>query len=158
MRGVNKSTDLACSVLVACSVLDSREYAGWGVARVCVLHGERRRPNSAAGRRVRIRAYHDLRRLSPPTPEPLRLQRLPCAVWASTLWEQRACVLDGAIGRDPAQVRVSGGLLCERCAVHGAARSAAHEASTAARRRMRVRTIAGLEVERVSGGAPWRCA
>ena len=27
------------------------------------------------------------------------------------------------------------------------------EASTAARRRMRVRTIAGLEVERVSGGA-----
>ena len=143
----------------ACSVLDSREDVrdGRGVARACVLG--RRWPNFLrGGRRVRIRAYRDLRRLSAPTPGPLRLQHLPFAVWASTLWEQRACVLDGAIGRGPAQVRVSGGLLCERCAVHGAARSAAHEASTAARRRMRVRTIAGLEVERVSGGAPWRCA
>ena len=97
---------------------DSREDVrdGRGVARACVLG--RRCCGSAqfcAGRRVRIRAYRDLRRLSPPTPEPLRLQHLPCAVWASTLWEQRACVLDGAIGRSPAQVRVPGGLVRAVC-------------------------------------------
>ena len=97
---------------------DSREDVrdGRGVARACVLG--RRCCGSAqfcAGRRVRIRAYRDLRRLSPPTPEPLRLQHLPCAAWASSLWEQRACVLDGAIGRGPAQVRVSGGLVRAVC-------------------------------------------
>ena len=64
---------------------------------------------------MRIRAYRDLRRLSPPTPEALRLQHLPYAVCASTLWEQRACVLDGAIGRSPAQVRVPGGLVRAVC-------------------------------------------
>ena len=86
-------------------------------ARVCVL-GRRccgGGPILRGGRQVRIRAYRDLRRLSPSTPEPLRLQHLPCAVWASTLWEQRACVLDGAIGRGPAQVRVSGGLVRAVC-------------------------------------------
>ena len=97
---------------------DSREDVrdGRGVARACVLG--RRCCGSAqfcAGRRVRIRAYRDLRRLSPPTPEALRLQHLPYAVCASTLWEQRACVLDGAIGRGPAQVRVSGGLVRAVC-------------------------------------------
>ena len=100
----------------ACSVLDSREDVrdGRGVARACVLG--RRWPNFLrGGRRVRIRAYRDLRRLSAPTPGPLRLQHLPFAVWASTLWEQRACVLDGAIGRGPAQVRVSGGLVRAVC-------------------------------------------
>jgi len=66
---------------------------------VCVAWGEAAAQFCGARRRVRIRAYHDLRRLSPPTPEPLRFQRLPCAVWASTLWEQRACVLDTGSNR-----------------------------------------------------------
>ena len=134
-------------VLHAQSGIRASTCVMWGVrwrARVCSGGGG---PILRGGRRVRIRAYRDLRRLSPPTPEALRLQHLPYAVCASTLWEQRACFWTrrlGAARRRCASLEV----LCERCAVHGAARSAAPEASTAARRRMRVRAIAGLKGER----------
>ena len=102
-------------VLRAQSWIRASTCVMWGVGwRACVCWGGGG-PILRAGCRVRKRAYRDLRCLSPPTPEPLRLQHLPCAVCASTLWEQRACVLDGAIGRGPAQVRVSGGLVRAVC-------------------------------------------
>ena len=64
----------------------------------------------------------------------------PCGSSARAFWTGRL----GAARCRCASLEV----LCERCALHGAARSAAPEASTAARRRMRVRAIAGLEGER----------
>ena len=136
---------------------DSREDVrdGRGVARACVLG--RRCCGSAqfcAGRRVRIRAYRDLRRLSPshagavapPTPA-------VCSLCVNPVGPARVRSGHGQQSGTARRRFASLEVLCERCAVHGAARSAAPEASTAARRRMRVRTIAGLEVERVSGGA-----
>ena len=112
----------------ACSVLDSREHVrdgAWGeraCARVCVLGRGAVvvAQFCGAGRRVRIRGIATCAAFHPPCWSPCasntcrmhRMQsgRQPCGRSA------REFFTGVMIGRGPAQVRVSGGLV--RCAVH----------------------------------------
>ena len=150
IRGVNKSADLACSG-PACSVRDSREHVrdvGREVARACVFG--RRWPNSAG------RAPGEDTGISrpappftphaggpaPPTPAVCSLRVNP--VGAARVRSGRGHWVRPGAGARPWRSCASG--------VHSMAQLAVRllspEASTAARRRMRVRAIAGLEGER----------
>ena len=87
----------------------------WGGARARVCVGEAVAQFCGAGSRVRKRAHRDLRRPSPsragapapPTPA-------VCSLRVNPVGAARV-LLDEAIGRGPAQVRVSGGLVRAVC-------------------------------------------